>query len=217
MNNPTINIRKYMRFSLRICFVFISILCIIAGYSGACARRNRIFTQLLERNRGISTCPRLSGLSIRVFPGTPSPPDLDDVETQEWNAQRPWWHTYFSWPVIEDAHIVFLSNYLSGEDDWDQRLRPLLEALDIEGAMLHGDAVDDEAISTVTRLPIKRLVLYDTELLTAKTLETIRANERINVLDLQPARFSTAEIAPLRQSRKWQEFSVPAVDESKMP
>ena len=139
-------------------------------------------------------------------------------EAYEWNAQRPWWHFYFSWPVLEDVDIQFFSTYAKGEVEWDQRLRPLLEALDIEGAVLCGDAVDDEAISVATKLPITTLaLLYDDGLLTTKALETIRANERIKVLYIQPARFTTAELAPLRQSRKWQDFSVPAVDENGVP
>ena len=214
----SLKIRKYLRFSLRSCLLVVTLLCIFAGYSGACARRNNMLTELLRRSDYVDTCPHLARLSIRVFPGTSSPPGLDMGEAYEWNAQRPWWHFYFSWPVLEDVDIQFFSTYAKGEVEWDQRLRPLLEALDIEGAVLCGDAVDDEAISVATKLPITTLaLLYDDGLLTTKALETIRANERIKVLYIQPARFTTAELAPLRQSRKWQDFSVPAVDENGVP
>jgi hypothetical protein len=209
--------RKYLRFSLRSCLVVITLLCIIAGYSGACARRNKMLTELLRRNEYVDTCPRLGGLTIRVFPGAASPPGLHDYEVQEWNAQRPWWHFYFSWPVIEEVHIDFYANYAKGEDKWDQRLRPLLEALNVEGVEISGDAVGDEAVSVATKLPITTLTLFDTEQLTTKSLETIKSNDRMKILFAQPARFTTAELAPLRQSRKWQEFSVPAIDEDARP
>jgi hypothetical protein len=142
----------YLRFSLRSCFLIVALLCIFAGYSGACARRNAMLAELLKRNSYVDTSPRLGGLSIRAFPGAPSPFGLNEVELQEWNAQRPWWQYYATWPVKEEAHIWFWANYAKGEDKWEQRLRPLLEALDVEGAVLGGDAVDDEAVSVASFL-----------------------------------------------------------------
>jgi hypothetical protein len=213
----SLKLRKYLQFSLRSCFLVLTLLCIFAGYSAMCARRNSILAELLRRNSYVASSPRLGRLSIRVFPCAPSPSDLDESGTLTWNAQRPWWQHYVTWPVIEEADIVFFSNYAKGKDEWNQRLRPLLNALNIEGAVPYGDAVDDEAISLTTKLPITTLFLGDTELLTTKSLETIKANGRIKVLDAQPARFTTAELAPLRQSRKWQEFSVPAIDEKDRP
>ena len=209
----SMKLRKHLRISLRSSLFVVALLCICAWYVGACARRNSMLTELLRRNSRVDTCPRLGGLTIRAFPCAASRPGLDDVEVQEWNAQRPWWHSYFSWPVVEDVDIQFFANYLRVNDEWDQHLRPLLEALDIEGAVVYGDAVDDEAISVATKLPITSLVFYDSELLTTKTLESIGANERITVLDAQPARFTVVEVERLRKSRKWRSFFMPAIDE----
>lgn len=211
------NFRKYLRFSLLSCLVGLTLLCIFAGYSGACARRNAMLTELLRRNEPVDISPRLERLTIRVFPGGDSPTGhydgLDNYEVQEWNDQRPWWHFCLSWPVIEHVEIMFNKTSDNGEYEWEQGLHPLLEALDIQSATVSGLDLDDEDVSIVTKLSITKLTVWDTELLTTKSLEAIRANDRIQELDAQPARFTTAELAPLRQSRKWRSFLVPATDE----
>jgi len=201
---------SYLRVSLRSLFVAVALFAVLAAGAAACARRNDAMLRLLDETQ-FGYRPRVQEVVLRAPPLSGSTPLFaNQSQAKSWLEQRPWWHRFVTWPVIEFANIV-CERGATPDRAWESNKVPLLRELGIESVDVGRDGLTDDDMDWIARLNAKELDISDDgEQLTDATLKKLRKATSIKYLHISLKEFSPSAVTRLKDSRKWDSFAVDA-------
>lgn len=201
---------RYLRISLRSLFVALTLFAVLAAAAAACARRNDAMLRLLDETR-FGYRPQVRNVVFRAPPlSGPTPLFENHNQAKSWLEQRPWWHRFVTWPTIEFANIICEKGAIP-DQAWESNKVPLLRELGIELLEVTREGLKDEDMDWIMQLQVKELAISDDgKNLTDAALVKLQKAPSLRLLEVSGGEFSPSAVSRLKESRKWESFSVDA-------
>lgn len=206
---------KWFRISLRSLFIAVALFAVLTAGAAACARRNDAMLRLFNETQ-FGYRPRVQEVVLRAPPLSGSTPLFaNQSQAKSWLEQRPWWHRFVTWPIIENANIV-CEKGARPDRAWESCKVPLLRQLGIESVAIGREGLKDEDMDWVAQLHAKEVDISDDgNNLTDATLDKLQKATSIKYLQVSLQEFSPSAVSRLKDSRKWDLFDVDAKDNEK--